>query len=81
MDISVKISKDKNINFKLRKYDDMFQIIHKTCQENEIDENYTNFFVYTIIKALNSVYGIYNLKLKEEEIKFLRDLKERIKDQ
>ena len=81
LDISVKISKDKIINFKLRKYDDMFQVIDKTCQEYEIDKNYTNFFAYYIIKALNSIYGIYNLNLKEEEIKFLRDLKERIKDE
>ena len=77
LEINVKISKDKIILFKLKKYDDMFKIIHEICQENELNEQYSNFFAYTIIKALNSIYGIYNLKLKEEEIKYLSFLKEK----
>ena len=81
LEISVKITKDKIINFKLRKYDDMFKVIHEVCKENKIDEDYTNFFAYTIIKALNSIYGIFNLKLKEKEIEFLLDLKSKIKDE
>ena len=76
LEINVKISEDKIILFKLKKYDDMFKVIHEVCQENEISEEYTNFFALTIIKALNSIYGIYNLKLKEEEIKYLSILKE-----
>lgn len=81
LEISVKITKDKIINFKLRKYDDMFKAIQEACKENDIDENYTSFFAYTIIKALNSIYGIYNLKLKKEEIEFLCDLKNKFKDE
>ena len=77
LEINVKISSDKVILFKLRKYDDMFKVIHEACQENEISEEYTKFFAYIIIKALNSIYGIYNLKLKEEEIKYLSFLKEK----
>jgi hypothetical protein len=77
LDIGVKISENKVINFKLRKYDDMFQVVKKTCKENELNENYQNFFVYTIIKALNSIYGIYNLSLKKEEISFLQVLKDK----
>jgi len=75
LDIGVKISQNKVINFKLRKYDDMFQVVKKSCKENDLNENYQNFFVYTIIKALNSIYGIYNLSLKKEEISFLQVLK------
>ena len=77
LEITVKISENKNVDFKLRKYDNMFQIIKEICKENEIDESYINFFAYTIIKALNSIYGIFNLKLKEDEILFLYDLKEK----
>lgn len=77
LEINVKISKDKNVDFKLRKYDDMFQVIKQTCIDNEINEDLINFFGYTIIKALNSIYGIYNLKLKEEEIKYLKKIKEK----
>ena len=51
----------KNIFFKLRKFDDMFEVSKKACIDNKINECYTNFFVYYIIKALNSIYGIYNL--------------------
>ena len=32
-------------------------------------------FIIYIIKALNSIFGIYNLKLKEDEIQFLKDIK------
>ena len=75
LEIEVKISNDKKIYFKLRKYDDMFQIVKEVCEKNEISEKFTNFFVYKIIKALNSIYGIYNIILKEEEIRFLQQLK------
>ena len=77
LDIGVKISENKVINFKLRKYDDMFEVVKRTCKENELNENYQNFLVYTIIKALNSIYGIYNLSLKKEEISFLQVLKDK----
>jgi hypothetical protein len=77
LEINVRVSKDKTFNFKLRKYDDMFQVTKDACIKNEISEKYTNFFVLKIIKALNSIYGIYNLSLKEKEIKFLNDLKEK----
>ena len=79
LEINVKISKDKIIEFKLKKYDDMFQVAEEACKKNGLSEDHVKFFVYTIIKALNSIYGIYNLKLKEEEIKTLMNLKEKCK--
>ena len=79
LEIFVKISKDKTIDFKLKKNDDMFQIAKDVCKKNELKEDYVNFFVYTIIKALNSIYGIYNLYLNEEEIKILMNLKKKCK--
>ena len=72
LDINVKISDNKSINFQLRKFDDMVQLVKETCKKNELGDDYVNFFVYTIIKALNSIYGIYNLPLKKEEIEFLQ---------
>ena len=77
LEINVKISDDKIFCFKLRKYDDMFQVSKQVCKENDISEDYVNFFVYHIIKALNSIYGIYNMNLKEKEIEFLKDLKKK----
>ena len=76
LDINVKISDNKSINFQLKKFDDMVQLVKDTCKKNELGEDYVNFFVYTIIKALNSIYGIYNLPLKKEEIEFLLNLKD-----
>ena len=76
LDINVKISDNKSINFQLKKFDDMVQLVKDTCKKNELGEDYANFFVYTIIKALNSIYGIYNLPLKKEEIEFLQNLKD-----
>ena len=77
LEISVKISNDKRIDFKLRKFDDMFNIIKQTCIENEISQELVDFFGHTIMKALNSIYGIYNLNLKEEEIKLLMKIKQK----
>lgn len=77
LDINVKISDNKSINFQLKKFDDMIQLVKDTCKKNELGEDYVNFFVYTIIKALNSIYGIYNLPLKKEEIEFLQILKDK----
>lgn len=80
LEINLKISKDKIIFFKLKKHDDMFQVAKDACKENEISEDYVNFLVYSIMKALNSIYGIYNLKLKEDEISFINKLKEKCID-
>ena len=80
LEISVKISKDKIILFSLKKYDDLFQVSKDACIKNELSEDYADLFAYKIIKALNSIYGIYNLKLKEDEIKTLKELEERFKD-
>lgn len=75
LEINIKLSKDKSIFFKLKKYDDMFLVAKNACKENEISEEYVNFFVYSIMKALNSIYGIYNLKLNEDEISLINKLK------
>ena len=80
LEINVKIAKDKFIYFKLRKYDDMFQVVQDTCKKNEMSEEYFNFFIRTIIKALNSIYGIYNLSLKDEEKKFINNLRKKYND-
>ena len=80
LEINVKISKDKYVYFKLRKYDDMFEVVKETCKKNELSEEYINFFIRTIIKALNSIYGIYNLSLKNDEKKIITDLRKKYND-
>jgi hypothetical protein len=74
--INIKISKDKTIFFQLRKYDDMFEEIKKVCEENEIDEQINRFLPLVIMKALNSIYCIMNLKLSNKGIELLNNIKE-----
>ena len=75
--INLKISKDKTIFFELRKYDDMFLVIKKFCEENNLNEKIQKFLPLVIIKALNSIYGIMNLKLTNEEIVYIKELREK----
>ena len=74
LEINIKISEDKTIFFQLRKYDDMFLEIKKICEENKIEEELSQNLPRIIIKALNSIYGIMNLKLNEEEIEMIKEL-------
>ena len=75
--INIKISKDKTIFFELRKYDDMFEVIQNVCEKNQIEEQIHRHLPRIIMRALNSVYGIMNLKLKKEEIELLNIIREK----
>jgi len=78
LEIIVKMNNNKNLLFKLRRFDDMFEVIKESCKANDISESLIPFFAYKIIKAMNSIYGIVNLKLTEEEINYLKKLKKKI---
>ena len=54
----------------------MFKTVKIFCEINKLDTKLIRPFIIYIIKALNSIYGIYNLNLKSEEIRFLNDIKE-----
>ena len=75
LEINVKISKDKTYNFILKRFDDLFETVQIFCQINELDTNLYMPIIVNIIKALNSIYGIYNLELNEKEIQKLLLLK------
>ena len=75
LEIHVKISKKETIVFKIRRYDDMFKTVKIFCEINKLDIKLIRPLIIYIIKALNSIYGIYNLKLKRDEIEFLKDIK------
>ena len=76
LEINVKISEKKTLVFKIRRYDDMFKTVKIFCEINKLDTKLIRPFIIYIIKALNSIYGVYNLNLKSEEIRFLKDIKE-----
>ena len=75
LEINVKIAKDKNYKFILKRFDDLFETVQIFCQINELDTNLYIPIIVNIIKALNSIYGIYNLELNEKEIHELLLLK------
>ena len=75
LEINIKFSENKNYYFKLKRFDDLFETVQIFCQINEINTNlYIPIIVY-IMKALNSIYGIINIKLNEKEINELLYLK------
>ena len=75
LEINVKISETEKLNFKIRRYDDMFKTVKIFCEINKLDIKLIRPFIIYIIRALNSIYGIYNLNLKTDEIQFLKDIK------
>ncbi len=77
LEINVKVSPEKTLTFKIRRYDDMFKTVKIFCEINNLDIKLIRPLIIYIIKALNSIYGIYNLKLKRDEIEFLKELKMR----
>ena len=77
LSINIKISKDKIISFQLRKYDDIFEEIKKVCEENKIDGQINQYLPRVIMRALNTIYGIMNLKLSNDEIELLSNIKEK----
>lgn len=76
LEINVKISEKNTLIFKIRRYDDMFKTVKIFCEINKLDTKLIRPLIIYIIKALNSIYGIYNLNLKNEEIRLLKDIKE-----
>ena len=53
----------------------MFKTVKIFCEINKLDIQLMRPLIIYIIKALNSIFGIYNLKLKDDEIQFLKDIK------
>ncbi len=75
--INIKINSNELLVFKIRRYDDMFKTVKIFCEINKLDTKYIRPLIIYIIRALNSIYGIYNLSLNENEIKFIEDLREK----
>ena len=75
LEINVKVSQTETLTFKIRRYDDMFRTVKMFCEINKLDIKLIRPLIMYIIKALNSIYGIYNLILKKDEIEFLKEIK------
>ena len=72
LSVNVKISKDKIVVFKLRRYDDLFNTIKLFCEINNIREDLIKPIIIKSLEALNNIYKIYNLHLNQNDINELK---------
>lgn len=73
--VKVKIAKDKEVVFKLKRYDDVFETIKIFCEINSIDEKLIKPLIMKSLSTLNTIYQIMNSKLDEQEINILKKIK------
>ena len=73
--VNVKISKDKYVVFKLRRFDDLFMTVKLFCEINSIEEKLIRPIITKALCTLNSIYQIYNTQLDSRNIKILQMLK------
>ena len=73
--VNVKIAKDKNVIFKLRRFDDLFLTVKLFCEINSIEEKLMKPIITKALCTLNSIYQLYNAQLDSKDIKILQMLK------
>ena len=74
--VKVKISKDNLAEFKLKRYDDVFETIKLFCEINGVKEELIKPLIMKSLSALNTIYQAMNTKIyNEEDIKLLKKLK------
>jgi len=72
--VNVKISKDKTVIFKIRRYDDLFFTVKLFCEINSIDEKFLKPLIIKSLSTLNTIYQIFNNQISSEEISLLKDI-------
>ena len=75
LQVNVKIAKDKNVIFKLRRFDDLFLTVKLFCEINSIEEKLMKPIITKALCTLNSIYQIYNTQLDSTSISVLKMLK------
>lgn len=74
--VNVKISKDKTVIFKIRRYDDLFFTVKLFCEINSIDEKFLKPLIIKSLSTLNTIYQIFNNQISSEEISLLKQISE-----
>ena len=75
--VEIKISKDKVLHLNFGRLDNVYTVVNKFCKENKLDDISRLVVISNVLKGFSSIYSIYNLNLKEDEIQFLKELKEK----
>lgn len=73
--VNVKLSKDKTVTFKIRRFDDLFFTIKLFCEINSIDEKFIKPLIMKSLSTLNTIYQFYNSQMSSEDISLLKRLK------
>ena len=76
--IKLKISDNKILTFKIRRYDDMFKTVKIFCEINHLEQKFIRSLILSVIKAMNIIYGIVNMTLNENEIEEITKIKEQL---
>ena len=73
--VNLKISANETLVFKIRRYDDMFKTVKMFCEINNLDTSYIRPLIVYVIKTMNVIYGIINMKITDDEISYLQMIK------
>ena len=73
--VSLKISAKENLVFKIRRYDDMFKTVQMFCEINNLETSFIRPLIIYVIKTMNMIYGVMNMKLTEDDISYLHMIK------
>ena len=73
--VNLKISPNETLVFKIRRYDDMFKTVKMFCEINNLDASYIRPLITYVIKTMNMIYGIMNMKLTYDEVSYLQMIK------
>lgn len=72
--VSVKISNNNAVFFKIKRYDDVFETIKLFCEINGINEKLIKPIIVKSLSTLNTVYQIMNCQLNNEQINILKKI-------
>ena len=73
--VNVKISENKTVTFKLRRFDDLFYTISLFCEINLIDENLIKPLIIKSLSTINTIYQVLNSKIEPQNISKLELIK------
>ena len=72
LNVNVKISKNKSVIFKLRRFDDLFLTVKLFCEIHLIDEKFMKPIIIKSLCALNNIYQVLNSPVDPNNIKRLK---------
>ena len=75
LQVNVKIAKDKNVLFKLRRFDDLFLTVKLFCEINSIEEKLIKPIISKTLCTLNSIYQVYNAQIDSNNMNILKMVK------